>query len=730
MGLAKMRYEDRKGMKQKKLLSIFLLTTIFCFQSTVSTLAATNLDDSAIEPKRASYGYYVDTYQNNTNTNMTPESNPSIGVLSKFLDIWTPGDSWDNGTVVDQNVHKQNIDLSVSIANNRTEKEAKLAYLIDRRDGNYSSIRGLGPYADHFIKGANAGTTILDEIPEDATSVAYSDGGNNNGVWADEDSSLGDMVKLIRTLRWSAATTNNAKAYYSYQRPFRWYDESIVVPTLVPRISQNPSTDGGFPSGHTNASYLASYGFAYAVPERYEEIMTSASESGHARILAGMHSPLDVIGGRVMSTAVAASAFNDPNNTSIKEAAYKQAHEVLLSQEGTAHDEFSDYATNKKNYTERLTYGFEQTGDTTKPMVVPKGAEALIETRFPYLDKDQRRWILFTTGLPSGYPVLDDTEGWGRLNLFAAAGGYEAFETDVAVTMDASLGGFHELDTWKNDIAGPGKLTKSGSGTLVLSGNNSYTGGTVLEQGTLEAKSSTAFGQGYVVNHGGTLTENISSSVVISDDFTQGEEGTLELTVGSSEDVLVIHGEAQFGGTLIVSFNNGYIPSEAMPIIVYDKLVTNHEFTSVELLGLPESYDVVYSDGSLRVVDMDADIVEPTPGDDGNDDGNEENPTPGDGGNEDENPNIPIPGEDGNDEEDSGNPTPDGVEEDEETKKPSLGKGEDNKKKQEGKSKGNDTVKNPQTGDDTNIFLYIVLLGASLLTAGIVIYQKKFKRIA
>ncbi|UOE94445.1 hypothetical protein [Alkalihalobacillus sp. LMS39] len=134
--MAKMRYEDRKGMKQKKLLSIFLLTTIFCFQSTVSTLAATNLDDSAIEPKRASYGYYVDTYQNNTNTNMTPESNPSIGVLSKFLDIWTPGDSWDNGTVVDQNVHKQNIDLSVSIANNRTEKEAKLAYLIDRRDGN------------------------------------------------------------------------------------------------------------------------------------------------------------------------------------------------------------------------------------------------------------------------------------------------------------------------------------------------------------------------------------------------------------------------------------------------------------------------------------------------------------------------------------------------------------------------------------------------------------------
>ncbi len=58
-------------------------------------------------------------------------------------------------------------------------------------------------------------------------------------------------------------------------------------------------------------------------------------------------------------------------------------------------------------------------------MMVPKGAEVLLETRFPYLD-NTRRWVLATTGLPSGYPVLDDPEGWGRLDLYSAADGYGA----------------------------------------------------------------------------------------------------------------------------------------------------------------------------------------------------------------------------------------------------------------------------------------------------------------
>ncbi len=40
--------------------------------------------------------------------------------------------------------------------------------------------------------------------------------------------------------------------------------------------------------------------------------------------------------------------------------------------------------------------------------------------------------------------------------------------------MDAGQGGTSAFDTWRNDIAGQGSLTKAGSGTLVLTGANTY----------------------------------------------------------------------------------------------------------------------------------------------------------------------------------------------------------------------------------------------------------------
>lgn len=64
--------------------------------------------------------------------------------------------------------------------------------------------------------------------------------------------------------------------------------------------------------------------------------------------------------------------------------------------------------------------------------------------------------------LSSVYPVLDDGEGWGRLDLFSAADGYGAFDKNVTVAMDSSKGGFYALDRWRNDISGIGKLTKRG----------------------------------------------------------------------------------------------------------------------------------------------------------------------------------------------------------------------------------------------------------------------------
>jgi hypothetical protein len=64
-----------------------------------------------------------------------------------------------------------------------------------------------------------------------------------------------------------------------------------------------------------------------------------------------------------------------------------------------------------------MIYGLSQIADGGKEAVVPKGAEVLLETRFPYLDVEQRRVVLKTTARASGFPVMDDAEGGHRTSL-------------------------------------------------------------------------------------------------------------------------------------------------------------------------------------------------------------------------------------------------------------------------------------------------------------------------
>lgn len=242
-----------------------------------------------------------------------------------------------------------------------------------------------------------------------------------------------------------------------------------------------PKTSYDFPSGHTTAAFETGEALAYVFPQRYQQLITRSSEVGYDRVLAGRHSPFALMGGRILGTAMTASTLNDPANKQLIDQAYQDAQKDLSkAADSTAKDTFANYQQNLKDYTYRLTYGFKPISSTTKPMVVPKGAEVLLKTRLPYLSDAQRREVLYTTGLPSGYPMLDDPEGWGRLNLFKAANGFGEFLTNTTVTMDASKGGYQAADTWKNAISGKGGLTKAGSGQLTLIGDNTYAGGTTV----------------------------------------------------------------------------------------------------------------------------------------------------------------------------------------------------------------------------------------------------------
>ena len=594
----------------RKLNSLFIATTLL-ISSAISTVYATEQAivtsaskvEEKIAPVAGPAGYLVDNYKTNTTDNKSVQSNAVISSISGILSLWEPGDSWNNGTMLSESaklVFDANIQKCVEITNNRTEEEGINAYLTDRRNQNYSALKGLGIYEETFKTLANVGTTIPDEIPADALTVKYSDGGNENGKWADTDSNVGSIVQLVNTFRGSNASSNPSKYFFQYMRPFRWSTDVSVYPSLIPCIGEDPEKDGGFPSGHTNAGYLASLALAYSVPERFQECLTNASSIGNSRIVAGMHSPLDVIGGRIMATALAAATLNDPENAELKEAALKQGKILTLSTSTTnAQDSYTNYSQNKEDYEARLTYGLPQTGDTTKPMVVPKGAEVLLETRFPYLDAEQRRWILYSTGIESGYEFLDDTEGWGRLNLFAASDGYGAFDTDVTVNMDSTKGVFSAEDAWKNDISGEGSLTKDGNGKLILTGNNTYSGGTTILDGNITLAGPTSSGVGTVNVKNGVLEEKVAGSIKIQNNYTQEKDGCLVLNVSGLSDIFVINGTANLDGKLKVNVSSFDIPTDELQVLKADKI--NGNFNNIEVTGLSSDYEVVSNDKGVFI---------------------------------------------------------------------------------------------------------------------------------
>ncbi|MFE1946774.1 phosphatase PAP2 family protein [Streptomyces massasporeus] len=514
---------------------------------------------------RAATGFaaFVDDYKSNITANLTPETNAVVRILGGMSKVWKTGDAWNTGRVLDREVLRANMRYCARITRARTEAQAKEAFLYDRQHQSYAMIAGLGPLEGLYKAGAKAVTSITtapdgtppgkinDTLPADAPAGSALGAGSY-------DSDLGQVAKLVDTVRGPFASGNPGKFAFQYPRPWRMnedsevvdtgtkdalgypvYDSDVVVaPQLLRQRSENAQEDGGFPSGHTNAFHLAGLAFAYAVPERFQELVTRAFELSHTRIMSGMHSTVDVIGGRIMATALTAATLADPANAELKAAARAQALAYFTQRTGTTADTLYDYAhpgagdayadreANSRAVGPRLTYVLPRRG-RKDPLTVPKGAEVLLETRLPYLSAAQRREVLRTTALPSGYVLLDGFEQWGRLNLFAAADGYGAFDRDVTVTLDAAAGAFHAADSWRNDIEGDGGLTKRGSGTLTLAGHNRYRGGTVLEAGTLVAAAPNALGEGDVRVTGGTL--RAAEVLRVRGSYVQEGESTLEL---------------------------------------------------------------------------------------------------------------------------------------------------------------------------------------------------------
>jgi subtilase-type serine protease len=329
---------------------------------------------------------------------------------------------------------------------------------------------------------------------------------------------------------------------------------------------QTPGSDSqiaDFPSAHTMLATFDAITAAVLAPGYYQQLARSVEDFAYDLNVFGVHYPIDVIGGRILGTYVLAQTLSGnplyPSTVPANLASLSEAMQGYLGGGGSSPYAAScagnvaacvangvipsaaTYAQQIRAYTNDLTYGLPSVGDTTLAPIVPSGASAFIATRFPYLSMAQLNDVLASTELPSGVP-LDDGSGWARLNLYAAASGYGAFKGNVTVNMNAALGGLNAFDIWSNDISGPGGLTKQGSGTLILAGNDSYTGGTVVQGGTLAVT--------------GTVGGNLAvwSGATFAGNGTVG--GSLSLLPGSIYQAAVGTNGAnliQVGGTVTLS---------------------------------------------------------------------------------------------------------------------------------------------------------------------------------
>jgi outer membrane autotransporter protein len=159
-------------------------------------------------------------------------------------------------------------------------------------------------------------------------------------------------------------------------------------------------------------------------------------------------------------------------------------------------------------------------------------------------------------------------------------------------------------DAYSGIIQGAGSLTKIGLGTLTLSGNNTYSGGTVLNAGTLVVNSAQALGLGNVVVNGGVLRAD-PQPINVKGNYTQNGGGTLQLSLGGSAsgqfDVLKVGGRAALDGTLQLVTLNGFQPKigDKLTVVLAAGGVSGQFANVLDPFSSPIALDVVYQPNSV-----------------------------------------------------------------------------------------------------------------------------------
>ncbi|GGF82335.1 outer membrane autotransporter barrel domain-containing protein [Azorhizobium oxalatiphilum] len=279
--------------------------------------------------------------------------------------------------------------------------------------------------------------------------------------------------------------------------------------------------------------------------------------------------------------------------------------------------------------------GYNNLSGTSMATPVVSGVAALVKEAFPWFTAYDLQQVLLTTATDLGAPGVDEVYGWGLVNAGKAVLGYGQFTSTVSVDTQGLS------STFANDITGVGGLIKTGSGTLFLTGTDTYTGATYVEGGTLSVNGSiispTTVGSGGTLrgtgtiqasldvfgrlapgNSPGTLTVAGPVSFATGSAFETDIDGTGTGTGAGNYSRLVTTGTSGTvtinGGTIVPllrgitgSASNSYVPalgSNYTVILASAGLTGAFSDIAQPTSGLPVStrFDALYSTTSMSLV--------------------------------------------------------------------------------------------------------------------------------
>ncbi|MEQ4693913.1 autotransporter domain-containing protein [Providencia manganoxydans] len=369
-----------------------------------------------------------------------------------------------------------------------------------------------------------------------------------------------------------------------------------------------------FPSGHTWEGFKQAATLSILFPEKGSEIFSRAVEYGESRVILEKHFATDTIASRIGNYFILSELLsNDEITQTLVDLALETRATLTLECQNDITNCFQQ-ADNSVVFNNATGYYYQLNDDDAyliTPEELPELSGYLLRLRFPYLDNNQRLSILSSTAYPTNsIAAWQLTEGdpdsyWGLINLPSAYDGPAYFYDTFTVNQDPynndyDIASFTSWDEWTNNINGPGRLVKTGSGTLKLSGDG-YFGGVDVNQGELIISGNSTYSGISTVN-GGTLqiTGTLGSPVTINQGTLDLVDGTVNSTITVNEQgVLMGEGTIQ---DLQLNSGSTVIPGHSIgTLTVVNDLVISDGTNFLVEIAPDGTTDTIESQGTIII---------------------------------------------------------------------------------------------------------------------------------